>query len=288
MSPTPQQKQPADDGRRIINEIRGKIAANLKDVKHILVVASGKGGVGKTTVAVNLAAGLVNRGFSAGILDADITGPNVPLMLDLEDAKPEVVPGKERFKPVPGPNNLKVMFMEFLLQRKDMAVIWRGPLKMRAINQLLGQCEWGELDFLIIDLPPGTSDEPLSIAQNVPHADGVVIVATPQDVAMLDVKKSINFASKVQMKVVGIIENMSGFTCPNCGEKINIFNKGGAKKAAGELNLPFLGEVPINPKVVEMSDKGKPSVNTIEEIKEAYDIIIDNILKQVNEKEKSE
>ncbi|NHJ84620.1 MAG: Mrp/NBP35 family ATP-binding protein [Asgard group archaeon] len=262
--------------------MKAKIMAALKGIKHVLVVASGKGGVGKTTVAVNIATSLAKRGYSVGILDADITGPNVPKMIGLEDQRPEYDNELKKIIPITSSEGVKVISMEFLLENKSDAVIWRGPLKMGAINQFLGDVKWDELDFLIIDLPPGTSDEPLSVAQMIPRADGVIIVTTPQEVALLDVKKSISFVAKVGMKVLGIIENMSGFKCPHCGEEINIFSKDGGLKAAVELNIPFLGAIPLDPKIVPLADAGKPIVVSDSATQKVFEGIIDNILKEIS------
>ncbi|MHA1212679.1 MAG: Mrp/NBP35 family ATP-binding protein [Candidatus Heimdallarchaeota archaeon] len=261
-----------------IDPAKAKIMAALKDIDHVFVVASGKGGVGKTTIAVNLATSLAKRGFSVGILDADITGPNVPKMIGLEDERPDFDQENKKIIPIESPFGVKVISMEFLLENKTDAVIWRGPLKMGAINQFLGDVKWGRLDYLIIDLPPGTSDEPLSVAQMIPKADGVIIVTTPQEVALLDVKKSINFVKKVGLKVLGIIENMSGFICPHCNTKVNIFSKDGGKNAAKELNLPFLGAIPIDPQIVPDADQGKPIVTSDSKTKEYFEKIVDNLL----------
>ena len=268
-------------GAPAIDPMKAKIMAALKDIDHVFVVASGKGGVGKTTVAVNLATSLAKRGYSAGILDADITGPNVPKMVGLEDKRPDYDQERKKIIPIESEDGVKVISMELLLENKTDAVIWRGPLKMGAINQFLGDVNWGHLDFLIIDLPPGTSDEPLSVAQMIPRADGVIIVTTPQEVALLDVKKSISFVGKVGMKVLGIIENMSGFKCPHCNKEINIFSKDGGKKAAEELGIPFLGSIPIDPKIVPLADSGKPIVSTDSDSQKIFEKIIDNLLTEI-------
>jgi len=267
-----------------IDPKKAKISATLKDIKHVLIVASGKGGVGKTTIAVNLATALSQKGHKVGILDADITGPNVPKMVGLEGQRPDYNEELKKIIPVESPQGVKVISMEFLLEDNTDAIIWRGPLKMGAINQFLGDVKWDALDFLIIDLPPGTSDEPLSIAQMIPEADGVIIVTTPQEVALLDVRKSINFVKKVGLKVIGIVENMSGFKCPHCSEVVNIFGIDGGKNAAKEFNLPFLGAIPLNPEIVPLADAGKPVVSVESESKEAFQNVVDNIMKEINKK----
>ena len=264
-----------------IDPMKAKIMAALKDIKHVLVVASGKGGVGKTTVAINLATSLAKRGFSVGILDGDITNPNVPLMVGLEDERPAYDEEQKKIIPIKSADGVKVISMEFLLENKTDAVIWRGPLKMGAINQFLGDVIWGSLDYLVIDLPPGTSDEPLSVAQMIPKADGVIIVTTPQEVALLDVKKSISFVKKVGMRVLGIIENMSGFKCPHCDEEINIFSKDGGKNAAKELSIPFLGAIPLDPKIVPLADSGKPFVSSKNDTQKIFEAVVDNILAEI-------
>ena len=277
------QEKKTPSGMPAIDPMKAKIIAALKDIDHVLVVASGKGGVGKTTVSVNIATSLAQRGFSVGILDADITGPNVPKMIGLEDERPGYDQDKKKILPIESPYGVKVISMEFLLENKSDAVIWRGPLKMGAINQFLGDVKWDHLDYLIIDLPPGTSDEPLSVAQMIPRADGVIIVTTPQEVALLDVKKSITFVQKVGMKVLGIIENMSGLKCPHCDKVINLFGKDGGKNAAKELNLPFLGAIPIDPQIVPIADAGKPIVSTKNDTQIIIDKVVDNILAEIKE-----
>jgi len=235
-----------------------KIKKNLKKIKHKIVIMSGKGGVGKSTVATNLALSLSMNGAEVGLLDVDINGPDIPKMLNIEDEK--LIADENGIIPIILPPHLKVMSMAFLLKDRDTPVIWRGPLKMQVIHQFLGDVVWGNLDYLIIDLPPGTGDEPLSIAQLIPDSSGAVIVTTPQEVALLDSRKSVNFAKTLKMPVIGIIENMSGFVCPKCGHHIDLFKTGGGYKAALELSVPFLGKVPIDPKIVETGDSGKPFV----------------------------
>lgn len=231
-----------------------KVLTNLRHIKHILIVLSGKGGVGKSTVAVNLALFLSKKGNNVGLLDGDLHGPSVPKILGIEDQKPGI--SQNGIMPVIALSKIKVMSMGFLLQNNDLPVIWRGPLKMGAIKQFLGEVIWGNLDYLIIDLPPGTGDEPLSIAQLIPKNDGAVIVTTPQDVALVSVRKSINFVKKMNMPIVGIIENMSGFACPHCGKTINIFKTDGGKKASQDFKIPFLGKIPIDPEIVKSGDTG--------------------------------
>lgn len=251
-----------------------------------MIVLSGKGGVGKSTVSANLALALSEKGYKVGLLDSDIHGPSIPKMLGLENIQPEV--NETGFNPVVVPPNLKVMSMGFLLQDSDSPVIWRGPLKMGVIKQFIGDVNWGDLDYLIVDLPPGTGDEPLSIAQLIPNSDGAVIVTTPQDVALISVRKSINFVRKMNMPVVGIIENMSGFTCPHCGKNIDVFKTGGGVKASKDFLVPFLGKIPIDPRIVETGDSGKPFIvtNAKSDAAKAFVDIVDRIEEMVNKRKK--
>lgn len=234
------------------------IEETLSKIEHRLLVFSGKGGVGKSTVATNLALALSQKGKQVGLLDVDIHGPNLAKMLGVE-GKRMTAAGEKKIMPVNITENLRLVSMAFLLESADLPVIWRGPLKMKVIQQFLGDVEWGKLDWLIIDSPPGTGDEPLSVAQLIP-ATGAIVVTTPQEVSLLDSRKAINFARKLNLNVVGIVENMSGLICPNCGYKINLFKEGGGEKTAKEMGVPFLGKIPIDPQIVESSDEGKPFV----------------------------
>jgi len=237
---------------------RMKMAQAMAKIKHKIVVMSGKGGVGKTSVSVNLAVTLAKEA-RVGIVDADVTGPDVPKILGVEHLR--LAPGENGgMEPVTGVLDVKAASMQLALGDRDTPVIWRGPLKIKALKQMLADVRWGELDYLIIDLPPGTSDEPLSIAQEIPDADGAVVVTTPQDVALLDVRKSIAFAQAVNLRVIGIIENMSGMVCPHCGKEVDVFKKGGGEEAAKELGLPFLGRIPLDPRIVVGGDAGRPFV----------------------------
>ncbi len=234
-----------------------KLKDRMSKIKHKIAIISGKGGVGKSTVTVNLASAFAMRGKRVGVLDADIHGPSVPKLLGLEGRQVKATPAG--VFPVDGPLGIRVMSIDFFLP-EQMPTIWRGPLKMRAIRQFLVDVVWGELDFLFIDLPPGTGDEPLSIAQLLPDIDGVVIVTMPSQLSSSVVKKAITFAERLNMPIIGIIENMSGFICPHCGKKTEIFQSGGGRKMAEEAGVPFLGSIPIDPKVGADSDKGTPFV----------------------------
>ena len=235
-----------------------KLQESLGKIKHVIIVMSGKGGVGKSTVSSNIAATLSMMGYQTGIMDVDITGPNIPKMFGIEDERLDVV--DEKLVPVLVPPSLKVVSMAFLLPSKDDAVVWRGPVKMTAIRQFLEDVTWGDLDYLVVDMPPGTGDEAISIIQLIPKADGMVIVTTPQDVALLDSRKSITFSAQANIPIIGLIENMSGFICPHCGEKTDIFKSGGGMATAKNLNIQFLGAVPIEPKIVISGDSGMPIV----------------------------
>jgi Mrp family chromosome partitioning ATPase len=260
-----------------------KLMKSMAHIRHKIIVTSGKGGVGKSTVSSNIAMLLSMRGYEVGLLDADIHGPNIPKMFHIEDA---VLHGdNEGIMPVIVPPHLKVMSMAFLVQDSDEPIIWRGPLKIGALRQFLADVRWGELDFLIIDLPPGTGDEPLTVMQLLPEADGSVVVTTPQDVALQNSRKSIGFSRKLNIPVIGIIENMSGLTCPHCGKEIDLFKIGGGEKAAVELDVPFLGRIPLDPEVVTSGDEGMPIVisNTDSPAAAAYGLIVDEILKHLKE-----
>ena len=260
-----------------------KLQDTLKNIKHVIIVMSGKGGVGKSTVSSNLAMALSMKGFQTGIMDIDITGPNIPKMFGVED-QGLTVNDQRQLVPVTVPPSLKLMSMAFLLPDKDSPVMWRGPVKMGAIKQFIEDVNWGELDYRVIDMPPGTGDEALSIVQLIPKADGMVIVTTPQDVALLDSRKSLVFAAETHIPIIGIVENMSGFVCPHCGEVTDIFKSGGGEATAKDMNVQFLGRVPIEPGIVDCGDNGVPVVlkNPDSASAKAFEDIIDRIIKTVD------
>ncbi len=239
------------------------IRKKMTRINHKILVLSGKGGVGKSTVAANMAVALSLEGKKVGLLDVDIHGPSIPGILNLNGQKLEAV--GETIIPVKMNKNLKVMSIGFMLENNDDAVIWRGPMKYQVIKQFLKDVEWGELDFLIIDSPPGTGDEPLSVIQMLEDADGAIIVTTPQNVAISDVRKGIGFCRKLKLPIIGVIENMSGFICPKCGEVTDIFKSGGGEKMAKEMKVPFLGKIPVDPEIVEACDLGKPYIEHFSE-----------------------
>ncbi len=282
---------------------RVRIINAMKRIKHKYIVASGKGGVGKSTVAANLAASLAAQGHKVGLLDMDLTGPNIPTMFGIRDAG--IGENEEGFLapvPVPGNENLRICSMQFLLQDPDQAVVWRGPIKMQVIGQFLGDVAWGDVDYLIVDLPPGSSDEPLSVAQNIPDADGMILVTTPQEVAVGDVRKSVHFAKKLEMPVLGVIENMSGMhingrTEPgamveldngldavqvraddegNFTAVLDLFKQGGGEAMAAANDIPFLGRIPLDPRVGVAGDSGTPFVldDAPSPTKDAFDAIV--------------
>ena len=232
-----------------------RIRKNMQQIKHKIVVMSGKGGVGKSTLSTNIAYGLALAGKKVGLLDADLHGPKIPLMLGVEGMKLSSLEEPLRLN-----DNLKVVSLSFYLENPNDPIIWRGPAKIGAIRQLLGDVNWGEIDYLVVDLPPGTGDEPLTVAQTLGDADGSVIVTTPQDVAILDSRKSVKFSKMVGMTILGIVENMSGFVCPHCDERIDIFKSGGGEKAAEEMEVDLLGKIPMTPEMVHAGDEGKPYI----------------------------
>ena len=238
-----------------------RLKTKMSKIKHKIAIISGKGGVGKSTVTVNLAAAFALQGYKdkVGVLDADIHGPCEPKMLGLKGHKLIGGPDGLLF-PVIGKQGIKVVSMDFLLPNDEAPVIWRGPLKMRIIQQFLADITWGDLDFLFVDLPPGTGDEPLSVMQLIPDIDGVIIVTMPSEVSQAVVKKAITFSKQLGVPVIGIIENMSGFVCPECGAKLDIFKTGGGKQVADDLSVPYLGKIPIDPAVCVDSDSSTPFV----------------------------
>lgn len=234
---------------------REALSARMGHIGRKLLVLSGKGGVGKSTVAANLALALAKANKRVGLLDVDIHGPSIPRLLGLEGRTAGST--GNGIAPIEYDTRLKVMSIGFLLRNADDAVIWRGPLKMNVIKQFLRDVEWGKLDFLIVDCPPGTGDEPLSVAQLIGEPDGAVIVTTPQELAISDVRKCVTFCRQLHLPVIGVVENMSGFVCPYCGKRSDIFKSGGGEAMAADMRIAFLGRIPIDPEVVQASDKGE-------------------------------
>lgn len=244
-----------------IQEQEKRIKIRMAKIKHKLVILSGKGGVGKSTITANLAIALARKGHKVGVLDIDIHGPSIPKILGIRGQ--ELTTGRLEglgIFPAKGPLDIKVISMDFLLPSDETPVIWRGPMKMGAIRQFLADVAWGNLDFLLVDIPPGTGDEPLSLMQLLPDIDGVIIVTAPSEVSQIVVKRAVGFTRELHVPVLGIVENMSGFVCPKCGAEVNIFGSGGGQKIAEELGVPFLERIPIDSKICEDSDRGTPFI----------------------------
>jgi ATP-binding protein involved in chromosome partitioning len=261
------------------------IEKNIANIKHKFIVISGKGGVGKTTVAVSIACTMALKGYQVGIMDVDIHGPNVNKMMGIKDSG--LTGDGIKINPVKVLDNLKVISTASILDSPDTPVIWRGPLKMKLIRQFLSEVNWGKLDYLIIDSPPGTGDEPLSVIQLISDIDGAIVVSTPQEVALLDARKSIQFAKKLNVPFIGLIENMNGLICPYCNKKIDLFGTGRAKKTAKELNIMFLGDIPMKPEVIRLGDKGKiiQAIKTKSDVSEAIMKITEYIIKYAESKD---
>lgn len=254
-----------------------QIEVNLAQIGRKILVMSGKGGVGKSTVASYVALLLSKKGKKVGLLDVDLHGPSVARLLGVRaglDMAEEGIVRPYRFS-----DNLEVVSLEMVLGDKDAAVIWRGPLKISAIRQFISDIEWGPLDYLIVDSPPGTGDEPLTVVQTIPDAEAL-IVTTPQEISLADVRKSINFCRQVNTKIIGVVENMSGLICPHCGEKDPLFGEGGGRKMADKMGVPLLGEIPIDPVMVDAGDEGKLELLIRRrdlEINAAYNRIINHL-----------
>lgn len=258
------------------------IESSLSKIKHKLIVMSGKGGVGKSSIAANIALGLAKNGYRAGLMDVDLHGPSIAAIMGIDELL-EIT--EDKFAVPKLVDGLKVVSMQSLLKAedRDKAIIWRGPAKTGVIRQFIGDVQWGELDYLVIDSPPGTGDEPLSVAQSVPDAQAI-IVTTPQDVALADVRKSINFCTVVNLKIFGLVENMGPFSCPCCGKTIELFRCGGGERTARQAGIPFLGTLPFDPSVVKACDAGTPIIgqSSESEFSKALKKVIDNIEKRLS------
>ncbi len=263
-----------------------KVQEKMTKVKHKIMVMSGKGGVGKSTVTANLATALAKKGHKVGVLDSDIHGPSIPKILGIQGKSPEAT--ETGIKPVTTPHGVKAISMDLLVSDSEKPLIWRGPLKMKAIRQLLSEVDWGELDYLLIDLPPGTGDEPLNIMQLMPEMDGAIIITAPSDLSQHVVRKAVSMARKMKIPVIGIIENMSGFVCPNCGERYEILGSGGGKKISEEMNLLLLGQIPIDPEITKDSDQGTPFIvkNPETQATKIFDEIVQKIQKTIESDKK--
>ncbi len=253
-----------------------KLQERASFIDHEILVLSGKGGVGKSTVAASLAWALALRDRRTGLLDADLHGPTIPLMMGLQGQTPDGLGG---LNPIPVIESLKVMSIGFLLETPDTPIIWRGPARSGVIRQFVADVEWGALDYLVVDLPPGTGDEALTVAQAFPTAAGAVVVTTPQEASLSDCRKAINFLRTVKTPVLGVIENMGGFVCPHCGKETAIFGNGGGERMAQEMEVPFLGRIPLVPEIVVMGDSGRPLLgpDAPEAVRIAFQRIADGI-----------
>ena len=249
------------------------IEDNLSRIKRKILVMSGKGGVGKSTVASYLSLLLSRNEKKVGLLDVDLHGPSIPRLMNIKGGLD--MPREGAVRPRRLSERLSIVSLEMVLGDKDTAVIWRGPLKISAIRQFISDIEWGDLDYLIVDSPPGTGDEPLTVAQTIPDAEAL-IVTTPQEISLADVRKSINFCKQVNLKITGVVENMSGFACPHCGKNIPIFGKGGGKEMAHQMDVPFLGEIPLDSQMVEMGDAGE-----LDALAEMSDLEINKVYKEI-------
>jgi Mrp family chromosome partitioning ATPase len=280
--PTYQSKQDREAAKRAQDyelqeqRLREKVAA----ISHQVLVLSGKGGVGKSTIAANLAWALALRDLRTGLLDADLNGPSIPLMMGIDKRRRE---GLGSTSPVPVLPQLHVMSIGLLLEDRDTPTIWRGPLRSGVIRQFIADIDWGELDYLIVDLPPGTGDEPLTVAQAFPNAEGGLIVTTPQEASLADCRKAINFVRAVGLPVLGVVENMSGFVCPHCGEVSDVFGAGGGEAMAQEMGVPFLGRLPLAPEVVALCDQGRPLLGAEAPavVREAFAAIVEALVRTI-------
>ena len=280
----------ANENTNNVLDEQSVLKTRMKKIKHKIAIISGKGGVGKTLTAVNLAISFALQGHEnrVGLLDADLHGPCVPKMLGMEERKLRV--GPVGAFPALGPLGLKVVSMVFVLEGPEVPVVWRGPLKMRAIQQFLTDIVWGELDFLFIDLPPGTGDEPLSVMKLLPELDGVIIVTIPSEVSQNVVEKAITFSKQLNVPIIGIVENMSGFICPSCSTETQIFKTGGGQRVAEKHSVPFLGRIPIDPRICDASDKGVPFImeNPDSPAAKSFAQIVDKIKNYIQNKEKTQ
>ena len=262
-------------------EMEAMIKSNLAKIKNKIFVLSGKGGVGKSSVSANLAASLAKKGYKTGLMDVDVHGPSIAQMFGMKDLL-DIAPDSKLLLPKEINENLKVVTVQALMQDKDQAIIWRGPAKTGMIKQFVGSVAWGDLDYLVIDAPPGTGDEPLTVVQMISDAKGV-IVTTPQEVALADIRKSISFCKTVKMDTLGVLENMAGYTCPHCDQHIDLFKSGGGEKTAKAQGLNFLGSIPFDTRVVESGDEGVPLMMYEADgpFKQAFEKVVEKILKQI-------
>ncbi len=265
-------------------ELEKRIEKAMAGISHKIAIISGKGGVGKTTVSANIAIRFTLAGFKTGCLDVDITGPNLHKLLGV-NTSPVVDPDTRLIVPVPGPNGIKIMSMAFLLDSDDTPVIWRGPMKMGVIREFLGNVQWGDLEYLVIDLPPGTGDEVLDIMQLVKPLDGIILVSTSQELSLISVSKTATMAEKMGVHVLGIIENMSTYTCEQCQHSVHLFGEqDGVEKLAGRFNIPFLGSIPMEPGPMQHLVSTASASDKASSASRAFDGIFATIKKQMERK----
>uniref|UniRef100_A9A7Q5 Iron-sulfur cluster carrier protein n=1 Tax=Methanococcus maripaludis (strain C6 / ATCC BAA-1332) TaxID=444158 RepID=A9A7Q5_METM6 len=267
------------DTKKMMEQQNAQIRDNMSKIKYKIAVMSGKGGVGKSTVTVNLAATLNMMGYKVGVLDGDIHGPNIPQMLGVDQIQP--MADENGIYPIATPQGIKTMSIGYFLPDKNTPVIWRGPKASGAIRQFLSDVNWGELDFLLIDTPPGSGDIQITTLQAIPDIDGIIIVTTPEEVSVLDARKSVSTANTLEIPIIGIIENMGGFVCPECDKVIDIFGKGGGEKAAKELNVFFLGRIPLDIKARIASDRGVPMVTMDCKASEEFKKVVTTVLERI-------
>ena len=269
------------DANATIAQQNNAINASLGKIKNKILVMSGKGGVGKSTVSVNLAIGLAKKGYKVGLMDVDLHGPDIVRMLSLNGPMDSNHSKDGKMPPLKYKDNLKVISLETMMENRDDPIIWRGPLKNQAIRQFIADVDWGDLDYLVIDAPPGTGDEPMTVANTIKDASALV-VTTPQQIALADVRKSLNFCKIVKMRIIGVVENMSGFICPHCNKSVDIFKTGGGEKLANEFSVPFLGRIPVDPKVVVAGDDGVPYLSSGAKglAVDAFEAFLENVEKE--------
>ena len=273
--PHGQQQQPSEEEQKLRMQQEMNIITNLNKIKHKIMVMSGKGGVGKSTVTANLAETFAKKGLKVGILDADIHGPNIPKLFGTDEEMVKVEDNK--FMPVISKSGIKLMSIAYMLQTKDSSVIWRGPQKIGAIRQFISDVNWGELDVLLIDNPPGTGDEPLTVMQTIPILDSVIMITTPNGLSKEDVYKSVNFANTLNKNNIGLVENMAYYVCPHCGEKLEIFGHTDGEAFAKELDVDYIGSIPVLADISQSADKEEIVVDTNDEMKEVFEKLVNTI-----------